>query len=79
LPIENIPEKTTISNPEVAYLGDVRNKSKIREVVSVGLWKRFSSVMISSLRGIERGINGETLLCGFCSHERRALMDDGDA
>jgi hypothetical protein len=35
--------------------------------------------MISSLRGIERGINGETLLCGFCSHERRALMDDGDA
>jgi hypothetical protein len=71
LPIESIPEKTTIGNPEVAFLGGVRNKSKIREVVGVGLWKRFSSAMISSLRVIERGKNGETPRCGFCSHERR--------
>ena len=66
LPIESIPEKTTIGNPEAAFLGGVRNKSKIREVVGVGLWKRFSSAMISSLRD-SRIINYPDFLAGNTS------------
>src|SRR6266851_7309061 len=52
--------------PRSCFLGGVRNKSKIREVVGVGLWKRFSSAMISSLRD-SRIINYPDFLAGNTS------------
>jgi hypothetical protein len=33
--LESIPEKTEKGNPKVAFFGEIRNKSKIREIEEI--------------------------------------------